>query len=47
MDLLYKDITGRVVDCAVMVHKELGPGLLVSSACTYCTIDDLFEIVRL
>jgi GxxExxY protein len=42
MDLLYKDITGRVVDCAVKVHKELGPGLL-ESAYEECLYQELNE----
>ena len=28
MELLYKDLTGKIVDCAVKVHKQLGPGLI-------------------
>jgi GxxExxY protein len=31
MELLYKDLTGKIVDCAVSVHKLLGPGLLESA----------------
>jgi len=31
MELLYKDLTGRIVDCAILVHKSLGPGLLESA----------------
>jgi hypothetical protein len=28
MELLYKDLTGKIVDCAVKVHRQLGLGLL-------------------
>jgi GxxExxY protein len=42
MDLLYKDITGKIVDCAVKVHKELGPGLL-ESAYEECLYQELLE----
>jgi GxxExxY protein len=31
MELLYKKLTGTIVDCAISVHKTLGPGLLESS----------------
>jgi GxxExxY protein len=31
MELLYKDLTGKIVDCAVRVHRLLGPGLLESA----------------
>jgi GxxExxY protein len=31
MELLYKDLTGKIVDCAISVHKLLGPGLLESA----------------
>lgn len=31
MELLYKELTGKIVDCAVTVHKLLGPGLLESA----------------
>jgi GxxExxY protein len=31
MELLYKELTGTIVDCAVTVHKFLGPGLLESA----------------
>jgi GxxExxY protein len=31
MELLYKDLTGKIVDCAITVHKLLGPGLLESA----------------
>ena len=30
MELLYKELTGTIVDCAVTVHRFLGPGLLES-----------------
>jgi GxxExxY protein len=42
MDLLYKDITGNIVDCAVKVHKQLGPGLL-ESAYEECLYQELLE----
>ena len=31
MELLYKDLTGKIVECAITVHKLLGPGLLESA----------------
>jgi GxxExxY protein len=31
MELLYKELSGKIVDCAVTVHKLLGPGLLESA----------------
>ncbi len=31
MELLYRELTGAIVDCAVIVHKLLGPGLLESA----------------
>jgi GxxExxY protein len=31
MELLYKELTGKIVDYAVAVHKYLGPGLLESA----------------
>jgi GxxExxY protein len=31
MELLYKELTGKIVDCAISVHKSLGPGLLESA----------------
>ena len=31
MELLYKELTGKIVDCAFSVHKSLGPGLLESA----------------
>jgi GxxExxY protein len=31
MELLYKDLTGKIVDCAISVHKLLGSGLLESA----------------
>jgi GxxExxY protein len=31
MELLYKDLTGKIVDSAITVHKLLGPGLLESA----------------
>jgi GxxExxY protein len=30
MELLYRELTGKIVDCAITVHKLLGPGLLES-----------------
>jgi GxxExxY protein len=30
-DLLYKELTGEILDSAIMVHRELGPGLLESA----------------
>jgi GxxExxY protein len=31
MEFLYKELTGKIVDCAITVHKLLGPGLLESA----------------
>jgi GxxExxY protein len=31
MELLYKELTGKIVDCAITVHRSLGPGLLESA----------------
>ena len=31
MELLYKELTGKIVECAITVHKVLGPGLLESA----------------
>lgn len=31
MELLYKELTGKIVNCAISVHKLLGPGLLESA----------------
>jgi GxxExxY protein len=31
MELLYKELTSKIVDCAITVHKQLGPGLLESA----------------
>ena len=31
MELLYRELTGKVVDCAIIVHRLLGPGLLESA----------------
>ena len=28
MDYLYSDLTGKIIGCAIEVHKILGPGLL-------------------
>ena len=29
--MLYEDLTGKIIGCAIDVHKELGPGLLESA----------------
>jgi GxxExxY protein len=42
MELLYKDLTGKIVDCAVKVHKQLGPGLL-ESAYEECLYQELLD----
>ena len=42
MELLYKDLTGKIVDCAVKVHRQLGPGLL-ESAYEECLYHELME----
>jgi GxxExxY protein len=42
MELLYKDLTGKIVDCAVKVHKQLGPGLL-ESAYEECLYQELID----
>jgi GxxExxY protein len=31
MELLYKELTGKIVDSSISVHKLLGPGLLESA----------------
>jgi len=31
MELMYWELTGVIVDCAIIVHKLLGPGLLESA----------------
>jgi GxxExxY protein len=31
MELLYKELTGKILNCAVLVHRSLGPGLLESA----------------
>lgn len=31
MELLYKELSGTILDCAFTVHKTLGPGLLESA----------------
>jgi GxxExxY protein len=31
MELLYKELTGKIVECAITVHRLLGPGLLESA----------------
>jgi GxxExxY protein len=31
MELFYKELTGKIVDCSISVHKLLGPGLLESA----------------
>ena len=30
-DYLYSDLTGKIIGCAIEVHKALGPGLLESA----------------
>jgi GxxExxY protein len=42
MELLYKELTGIIVDCAVTVHKLLGPGLL-ESAYEECLYSELLN----
>jgi GxxExxY protein len=42
MELLYKDLTGKIVDCAIKVHRQLGPGLL-ESAYEECLHQELSE----
>ncbi|HLP72839.1 MAG TPA: GxxExxY protein [Bacteroidales bacterium] len=42
MELLYRELTGIIVDCAVKVHKQLGPGLL-ESAYEECLHHELSE----
>lgn len=42
MELLYKELTGKILDCAVKVHKQLGPGLL-ESAYEECLSQELLE----
>jgi GxxExxY protein len=49
MELLYKDLTGKIIDCAVTVHKELGPGLLESAyeECLFFELNSLgLDVVR-
>ena len=31
MEFLYKKLTSKIIDCAISVHKLLGPGLLESA----------------
>lgn len=40
MELLYKELTGKIIDCAFKVHKQLGPGLL-ESAYEECLLQEL------
>lgn len=42
MELLYKELTGKIVDCAITVHKLLGPGLLESAyeECMYFELNN-------
>jgi GxxExxY protein len=42
MELLYKDLTGKIVDCAVRVHNQLGPGH-IESAYEECLYYELSE----
>jgi GxxExxY protein len=42
MELLYKELTGKIVECAITVHKLLGPGLL-ESAYEECLLFELKE----
>ena len=42
MELLYKDLTGKIVDCSIAVHRLLGPGLL-ESAYEECLYYELCE----
>lgn len=42
MELLYKDLTGKILDCAIAVHRLLGPGLL-ESAYEECLYYELCE----
>ena len=39
MQQLHADLTGRILRCAIEVHRELGPGLLENAA-----IDQLLPI---
>lgn len=43
MELLYRELTGKIVECAILVHKSLGPGLL-ESAYEECLYYELNEI---
>jgi GxxExxY protein len=43
MELLYRELTGKIVECAILVHKSLGPGLL-ESAYEECLYYELTEI---
>ena len=36
-ELLYRELTGRIIQAAIDVHKELGPGLL-ESAYEHCLV---------
>ena len=31
MNYFYSDLTGKIINCAIEVHKDLGPGLLESA----------------
>ncbi len=49
MELLFKDLTGKIIDCAVAVHKELGPGLLESAyeECLFFELNSIgLDVVR-
>lgn len=42
MELLYRELTGSIINCAVIVHRQLGPGLL-ESAYEECLHQELIE----
>ncbi|HCI56384.1 MAG TPA: GxxExxY protein [Bacteroidales bacterium] len=51
MELLFKELTGKILDCAITVHKLLGPGLLESAyeECLFyelqnCGLDTLKQV---
>ena len=41
--LLYRELTHRIVGCAIEVHRELGPGLL-ESAYRACLVHELTRV---